>query len=162
VALVDMDSPQGSTSHWWNARESESPLFVTDLSSSQGTLRIIDTAPQVPQERTIHLADFVLIPVRPSPNDLRAVGDTLAVVERLHKPFCFVINAVKLRTRIATNTLQVLAQYGKVAPVMLGDRIDFAESMINGLAVVELDPNSRSAEEVTKLWTYVSEQLRKK
>ena len=67
----------------------------------------------------------------------------------------------KPRTRIATDALQALAQYGKVAPVMLGDRIDFAESMIDGLAVSELSPKSKSSEEVAKLWSYVSSLLGK-
>ncbi len=161
VALVDTDSPQGSVSHWWNAREAQTPLFLSDFQGDGLSLLIVDTAPQVPQHQVISVADFVIIPVRPSPNDLRSVGETLAVVENLVKPFCFVINAVKPRTNIAVDTLQVLAQYGKVAPVMVGDRIDFAVSMIDGLAVSEKDPNSRSAEEITKLWSYVSEQLRK-
>ena len=31
VAVVDMDSPQGSLSHWWNARKGDTPLFVDTL-----------------------------------------------------------------------------------------------------------------------------------
>jgi chromosome partitioning protein len=59
------------------------------------------------------------------------------------------------------NALQVLAQYGRVAPVMLGDRVDFAESMIDGLAVSELSPKSKSTEEVAQLWRYVNSLLQK-
>jgi chromosome partitioning protein len=87
------------------------------------------------------------------------VGETLSVVRKLNKDFCFVINAAKPRTNITVDTLRVLAQYGKVAPVTLGDRIDFASSMIEGLAVSELDPNSKSTHEVAELWTYVSSQF---
>ena len=65
----------------------------------------------------------------------------------------------KTRTRRAMNALQVLAQYGRVAPVMLGDRVDFAESMIDGLAVRELSARSKSAEEITQLWSYVTSLL---
>ena len=103
----------------------------------------------------------MIIPVKPSPNDLRAVGDTLAVIEQLQKPFCFAIKMVKPRTHIALNALQVLAQYGRVAPVMLGDRVDFAESMIDGLTVIELSPKSKSSEEVGQLCTYVNSLLGK-
>ncbi len=161
VSLVDTDSPQGSASHWWNARESESPAYANTLDTDNVELLIVDTAPQILHRQALQKSDFIIIPVRPSPNDLRAVGETLQLVESLHKPFCFVINAVKPRTNIAMDTLQVLAQHGKVAPVMLGDRIDFAVSMIDGMAVSEKNPNSPSAKEVTKLWSYVSEQLRK-
>jgi chromosome partitioning protein len=159
VATVDMDSPQGSLSHWWNARKAETPIFVDYLTPKGIDYLFVDTPPQRPDPDTIKAADLVIIPVKPSPNDLRAIGETLAVVERLQKPFCFAINMVKPRTRITMNALQVLAQYGKVAPVMLGDRVDFAESMIDGLAVGELAPQSKSADEVTQLWTYVSSLL---
>ena len=161
VALVDMDSPQGSTSHWWNARKAETPVFVDSLTPTGIDYLFVDTPPQRPAPNTIGAAVLVIIPVKPSPNDLRAVGETLAVVERQQKPFCFVITMAKPRTRIARNALQVLAQYGKVAPVMLGDRIDYAEPMIDGLAVGELSPRSKSADEVSQLWAYVSSLLHK-
>lgn len=161
VAVVDMDSPQGSLSHWWNARKAKTPLFVDSLTPTGVDYLFIDTPPQRPDTKTVQAADLVIIPVKPSPNDLRAVGDTLEVIERLQKPFCFVITMAKTRTRLAIDTLQVLAQYGRVAPIMLGDRIDYAESMIDGLSVGELSAKSKSADEITKLWSYVSSLLRK-
>ena len=161
VAIVDMDSPQGSLSHWWNARKAETPLFVDTMAPTNIDYLFVDTPPQRPDMKTVQAADLVIIPVKPSPNDLRAVGDTLVVIERLQKPFCFVITMAKTKTRIAMDTLQVLAQYGRVAPIMLGDRIDYAESMIDGLSVSELSAKSKSADEITKLWSYVSSLLRK-
>ena len=161
VALIDTDHPQGSASHWFNARKAETPVFVDSFTPEGIDYLFIDTPPKRPDPEIIEVADLVIIPVKPSPNDLRAVGDTLAVVERMHKPFCFVINMAKPRTRIAMDSLQALAQYGKVAPVMLGDRVDFAESMIDGLAVSELSPKSKSSEEVTQLWDYVTALLLK-
>lgn len=160
TAIADMDSPQGSASHWWNVREAETPIFVDTLTPPNVELLIVDTPPQRPDPKTIQAADLVIIPVKPSPNDLRAVGETLAVVEPI-KPFCFVITMVKPRARMTVETLEVLAQYGRVCPVRLGDRIDFAESMIDGRAVREMSPNSKSADEVTKLWTYVRTLLQK-
>ena len=161
VAIVDMDSPQGSLSHWWNARKGDTPLFVDTLTPLGVDYLFVDTPPQRADTNVIQTADLVIIPCKPSPNDLRAVGETLAVVERLHRPFCFVITMAKAKTRIATDTLQVLAQYGQVAPVMLGDRIDYAESMIDGLSVGELSAKSKSTDELTKLWRYVSSLLQK-
>ena len=54
-----------------------------------------------------------------------------------------------------------LSQHGTVAPVTLYQRTDFASSMIDGRTVQEIDPKSRSAEEVVALWKYVSAQLKK-
>ena len=161
VAVVDMDSPQGSLSHWWNARKGDTPLFVDTLTPSGVDYLFVDTPPQRADTKTIQSADLVIIPCKPSPNDLRAVGDTLEVIERQQKTFCFVITMAKSKTRIAIDTLRVLAQYGRVAPVMLGDRIDYAESMIDGQSVRELSAKSKSADEITKLWCYVSSLLRK-
>jgi chromosome partitioning protein len=161
VAVVDMDSPQGSLSHWWNARKAETPLFVDTMPPASIDYLFVDTPPQRPDTKTVQAADLIIIPVKPSPNDLRAVGDTLEVIERQQKPFCFVITMAKTRTRLAIDTLQVLAQYGKVVPVMLGDRIDYAESMIDGLSVGEWSAKSKSADEITRLWSYVSSLLRK-
>jgi chromosome partitioning protein len=48
-----------------------------------------------------------------------------------------------------------------VAPVTLHHRTDFAASMIDGRTVMEVDPNGRSANEVTQLWSYVSDRLEK-
>jgi len=161
VAVMDMDSPQGSLSHWWNARTAETPLFIDTMTPAHLDYLFVDTPPQRPDTNTVQAADLIIIPVKPSPNDLRAVGETLSVIERLHKDFCFVITMAKARTRIAIDTLQVLAQYGKVAPVMLGDRIDYAESMIDGLSVGEMSRKSKSADEITQLWDYVNSLLHK-
>jgi chromosome partitioning protein len=124
-------------------------------------LFVLDTAPQIPPVDMIRQADLVVIPVRPSPNDLRAVGATLQVVEAANKPFCFVINAIKYNTRIATNTLHVLAQHGRVAPVMIGDSVNLSESMITGQVASEYAPGCKSATEIAELWIYVHTLLNK-
>jgi len=45
--------------------------------------------------------------------------------------------------------------------VTIHHRVDFASSMVDGRTVAELAPESRSAQEITLLWKYVSAQLRK-
>jgi chromosome partitioning protein len=174
VAIADTD-PQGSLADWWNAREAEAPAFATledvqhiapHLASleSQGIQHLfVDTAPGISDtvRLAIAAADFVLVPCRPSPHDLRAVGQTLSLVEDAGKPFAFVINAAVSRSTIETDTLRALAQHGRVAPVVLHHRIDFATSMIDGRSVQELNSKSRSAHEVRELWIYVNTQMSK-
>jgi chromosome partitioning protein len=48
-----------------------------------------------------------------------------------------------------------------MAPVTLHHRTDYAASMIDGRTVMEVDPQSRSAQEVTGLWDYISDRLEK-
>jgi chromosome partitioning protein len=173
VAVIDTD-PQGSLAAWWNTREAATPLFaavnIAQLTEHVQRLRqqgiklvIIDTPPQTLD--TINnanaVADFVLIPARPSPHDLRAVAAVVEMVERAKKPFCFVINGATPRSIIAKQAVSALAEHGKVAPATIHQRVDFAASMTDGRTVSELAPESPSAKEITVLCKYVLTQLHK-
>ena len=173
VAIVDTD-PQGSLAEWWNVREAPTPLFASvDTKQLPAYLEVlprggiqlvvIDTPPAFTQatHKTLALADLVVIPVRPSPHDLRAVGPVIEAVERQDKAFVFVVNAAIPRTNIAVDAVRALAQHGKVAPVTLHNRIDFATSMVDGRTAGELNAKSRSAAEVTALLVYVNKQIRR-
>ena len=173
VALIDTD-PQGSLASWWNERTNEAPLFarveigkltehLQALAKGGIKLAIIDTPPSVTEmiQQVLRTADLVLIPTRPSPHDLRAVGSTVELVENAGKRMIFVINGAAPRARIAGEAAVALSQHGTVAPVTLYQRTDFASSMIDGRTVQEIDPKGRSAEEIGQLWKYVSTQLRK-
>ena len=62
------------------------------------------------------MSDLVVVPTRPSPHDLRAVGVTVELVERLGKPLVFVVNAASPRARITSETAIALSQHGTLAP----------------------------------------------
>src|SRR3990172_1007770 len=93
VALIDTD-PQGSLAKWWNVRESEDPAFIQsvfthlfqdlDRARNEGfRLVVVDTPPAVTRaiSEVIGFADLVVLPTRPSPHDLRAVGATVDLVD---------------------------------------------------------------------------------
>jgi chromosome partitioning protein len=173
VAVIDTD-PQGSLADWWNQRTAETPIFaavevvrlathMTELREQRVNLVVIDTPPALLQtiRAAIAVADVVLIPARPSPHDLRAVGVIVEMAEAAKIAFCFVVNGATPRTTIALEAVQALAQHGPVAPVIMHQRIDFAGSMVDGRTVGEINPQSRSAQEITKLWQYIYTQLRK-
>lgn len=171
VAVIDTD-PQGSLAGWWNARKSESPHIVRtgllDLGDAltrleQGGFRlvVIDTPPAITLaiSQVISYADLVIIPARPSPHDLRAVGATVDIAERVGKPIVFVVNAATARARITSEAAVALSQHGTVAPVIVKHHVDFAASMVDGRTVCEVVPNSASAMEVRDLWAYVQDRL---
>jgi chromosome partitioning protein len=173
VALIDTD-PQGSLAEWWNERQAETPLFVrADLASLPAQLAelkrlgvrlvIIDTPPAITENirAVVDLANLVIIPTRPSPHDLRAVGATVDLVEASGKAMVFVVNGAASRAKINGDAAVALSQHGTVAPVTIHQRVDFAVSMIDGRTAQELDGSSNSAREIAELWVYVNARISK-
>ena len=98
VVLIDID-PQGSLSEWWNERTSEFPAFAqTTVARLQADLEVlrqqgfklamIDTPPAITMaiQSVINVSELVVVPTRPSPHDLRAVGATVDLCDRAGKP----------------------------------------------------------------------------
>ncbi len=173
VALIDTD-PQGSLSDWWNARSEETPLFVRtsvdrlydtvdELRGMGVKLVFVDTQPTVTDviRDIIQCADMVVIPTRPSPHDLRAVGPTVDLVEQYRKPMVFAINCASRRARLTSEVAVALSQHGTVAPATIHNRVDFATSMINGKAVMEINPEGKSAAEIAAFWDYLGNRLQR-
>jgi chromosome partitioning protein len=171
VAVADYD-PQGGLAAWFNARKV--PLSGLAFANANGgiigardaaerggvDLFLVDTEPGSGDSvaDALAIADLVVTPVQASPNDLRAVGSTVRLVNESGKPMVFVINRVKPRVRLTHQASAALSQHGTVAPVLIGDRTDFASSMTGGLTAGELEPKSKSAAEVGELLAYLRER----
>ena len=171
VAILDAD-PQGSLVDWWNLRTAETPSFmqappselperIEQLRDHDIALLIIDTPAALTSAigRLVELADLVVIPTRPSPHDVRAIGSTVKLVAHLGKPLMFVVNAAPPRARITSEAIALVSQHGPLAPAVIHQRVDFASSMIDGRTVMELPGVSRSANEIAQLWTYLESRL---
>ena len=107
VVLLDMD-PQGSLAAWWNVRETDTPAFspatladlpgrLAALAEAGYGLALLDTPPAMTSaiRAVVELADLVVIPVRPSPHDLRSVGATVEIVREAKRPFVFALTQAK-------------------------------------------------------------------
>jgi chromosome partitioning protein len=171
VVLIDTD-PQGSLAHWWNSRAQPTPLFMkaglndlghalAELKAAGVKLAFIDTPPAITASisHVVGFADLVIVPTRPSPHDLRAVGATVDIAERHKKPVIFVLNAATARARITGESAVALSQHGVVAPVTIHHRVDFAASMVDGRTVGEVLQKSASAKEISDLWNYIQFRL---
>ncbi|MBT9100536.1 ParA family protein [Methylovulum psychrotolerans] len=169
--LIDTD-PQASLAAWWNGRKEDTPAFapatLKELSSILKSLEaagyayaFIDTPPAITESirAVVKLADFVLIPTRPSPHDLRAIGRTVELANETSRPFGFVVTQAKPNSRLTVQAMAVLSTHGVVAPSIIHDRVDFAGSMIDGRSVLEIDPRGRSAAEIVELWSFVKERI---
>ncbi len=91
-------------------------------------------------QSVISVAELIVVPTRPSPHDLRAVGATVDLCERAGKPLLFVVNAATPRARITSEAAIALSQHGTVAPVTIHHRTDYASSMIDGRTVMDFEP----------------------
>ena len=177
AVLVDTD-PQGSLSEWWDARKDEHernedtltlataklddlPARLMELRRNGASVAIIDTPPAITASimRVIKIADFVVIPTRPGPHDLRAIAATVNLAQEAEKPFLFVVNGATPRANITAQAVAALFEHGQVAPVILYQRTDFAASMIDGRTVMETKSDGRSAREISELWACVSAQM---
>jgi chromosome partitioning protein len=169
--LIDTD-PQASLAAWWNGRMAETPAFapatlkelaakLEGLAKAGFTYAFIDTPPAITESiRTVvALADLVLIPTRPSPHDLRAVGRTVELAVDANRLFAFAVTQAKPNTRLTVQAMAALSAHGVVAPAIVHDRVDYAASMIDGRTVVEVDPKGRSAGEVAELWSFVKGRI---
>lgn len=171
VAMIDTD-PQGSMEKWWEARHADEPgYYKADMTSLTGAiakaradgvrLLVIDTPPAITRaiSDVVAHADLVLVPTRPSPHDLRAVGPTVDIAEWHKKQMVFLVNAATPRARITSDAAVALSQHGTVAPVTIHHRVEFAAAMIDGRTVMEAKPGGKSAIEVQDLWTYLADRI---
>lgn len=170
VLCLDLD-PQGSLRAWWESREAEAPLMfdhdplpsslktALNAAQKQFDLCIIDTPPAAPEwlREVLLAADLVLIPVRPSPDDLRSIGATLAAVNKAAMPFAFVLSQTP-RARITEEAVRVLAQHGRLAPVNIAQRVAYAETAATGQGVTETK-DKKAGTEIVAMWDYVKGML---
>lgn len=181
VMLIDAD-PQRTLTQWWEDR-SAAGTFTPGLLKRTGTgpgeaefnllpdmenmreyganFVFVDTPPGLSSEiqEAVRFADLVLIPVRPSPHDLRASAATVALARTFGKDSMFVLNGATVRSRICADAILALAQHGPVAPVIIHQRVGFASAMIDGGTANELYPSSKAAQEITSLWRFLNDRM---
>jgi chromosome partitioning protein len=168
AALIDTD-PQHSLTTWAEKREAEEPPLIEtpDLRGAIGHLQaegydlvLIDTPPTVTPNitRTIRLASLVVIPVRPSPLDVWAAGETVGVCQAQGIPFCFAVNQAIRNAGATTRTMGELSRHGVVSPSVIYTRIAFSDAMTAGLTAAELDPRNQGAQEIADLLAFMASQ----
>ena len=176
--LIDAD-PQGSLAFWYERRAAETPLLVKvgaheieetlDVARADGIAwTIIDSPPHnAPLIGSLmSRATVTIIPVRPGPFDLAAVGATLDMARKLKAPVACILNACPPITREAETTIVgeargVLTDMGApVLPGQVSQRASFSHALITGQAVTEFEPDGRAAREIDVMWTAVVQLAR--
>ena len=177
VLLIDADT-QASALDWSAARDSD-PLFPV-VGLAKKTLHrelpelaadydfgIIDGPPRVNEvaRSAILAADLVLVPVQPSPYDVWAAKEIVALLEDVksyREPVksAFVINRKVVNTAIGRDVTEALAGYSlPVLASQISQCVAFAESAARGQTVFEADPNSSASVEIAALVEEIKELL---
>lgn len=171
AVLVDAD-PQGSADGWLVDSEALPVVHAPDMASLEKILSavnrderglfVVDCPPLDPgvSAFVMRSADLVLIPVVPSPLDIRAAAPLLEALAENKAPALLVLNNVKLRTTALRLAKDVLEDFGvPIARTMLASRITHAEAAARQLPVTEYSPKSPAAAEMTELAREVRRRL---
>ena len=172
VILLDAD-PQGSALDWTQRRSQQGlPRLFSAVGLARETLHqeapelarrsdhvVIDGPPRIAAlaRSALLAADRVLVPVQPSPYDLWASAEMVALVReaQVFRPAlqaAFVINRRGITTGIGREARSALAE--QPLPSLQSEirqRIVFADSVAAGQLARELAPDSTAAREITAL-----------
>ena len=177
VLLVDSDK-QGSARDWSAVNESnpvtviglDRPTLDRDLKNiSDKDFVVIDGSPQATDlaVSAIKAADFVLIPVQPSPYDIWASSDLVDLVKQRIEmtdnklKSAFVVSRAIKNTKIGSEVSEVLIEYGlPVLNAKIVQRIAYPNSAAIGKTVFETESKTSDAvAEMNALATEVKSYL---
>lgn len=165
VAMIDCD-PQQSLTTWWARRKANvNPRIVLDASyeleaeidelKRQGwDFVILDTPPAFLDliERTVAVADYVLLPVKASSLDVVAIDPVLDLCARHRVPFGIVINDAELDWRITTNAIAALGDLGDVLGTVAHRRAYVTPMSSGRTGPEDAQIGTEAAEEIDALW----------
>jgi len=168
VALMDID-PQSSLTAWHRLRSentrSLTPIHLSDVSGWRvGTeldrlkndydIVLIDCPPHAETEtkNAMRAASMVVIPVQPSPMDVWATEPTANFALEQGTEARLVLNRVPPRSRLVDKVRKMLKDRDlTIAKNILGNRVAFAASMMDGMGVTESERSSQAATEIRML-----------
>lgn len=172
VAIIDLDS-QASASEWSDWREAETPEVISVHSArlpqelhklkQQGvTFALLDTPPKIEDIAldAAKVADMAIIPCKLGVFDLKAIEKTILVGNMARCSMRIVFNAVRARSSMLHPAKRAVQVYEvNVAPCVIGDRVVFSHSVIEGLGVMEYEPKGKASIEIQALFRYISKEL---
>ena len=172
VTIVDLDS-QASASEWGDWREAETPEVISVHSArlpqelhklkQQGvTFAFLDTPPKIEDIAldAAKAADLAIIPCKLGAFDLKAIEKTILVGNMAKCSMRIVFNAVRARSSMLHPAKRAVQVYEvNVAPCVIGDRVVFSHSVIEGLGVMEYEPKGKASLEIQALFRYISKEM---
>ena len=174
VALIVDTDPQATASQWATWRKDNTPEVIDSppprlaakirQAQEQGAQWIvIDTPPHADSaaRAAVEVADFVLIPCRPSAFDLSAIETTAKLVQLLRKPaYVVFIAGPPNASRIYQEAGELVESYGTPpCPVQVPDRAAYRHASAEGRTVMELERAGKAAEDIRQIYKWVCRQV---
>jgi chromosome partitioning protein len=134
---------------------------LSALKQAGASYLFIDTAPSIGSVNAelFAVADLILIPLNPTPTDLRALVKGLPLIKNSGRPFSFMLARVRPNLRNNEGVAMALDALGLVLPTRMHERVIYAESFAHGKTAFEIDPKGVAASELSNLWTAVKERI---
>jgi len=177
VGLLDID-PQGSLAAWFEVRralvdpdgggiafvQAAGWRLATELDRLKRDLDLvlIDSPPHAETEvrLAVRAADLILVPLQPSPMDLWATGPTLEIARREKSPALVVFNRTPAKGKLVDAVRRKIDETGiAAAQSVLGNRVAFAGSMMEGKGVRESHPRHVATREIQALADEIAGRL---
>ncbi len=173
TCLIDLD-PQASATRWSDNRDADNapnvisahairlPEVLHAAEQDGVTLAFLDTPPSKDPSLVdvAQKADLALIPCRPSGLDLDAIRSTIQVAQIANVPMRVLFNAVKARCSLIQSAKRAVAGFQvEPLPCVLGDRVAFSHSILDGLAAIEYEPTGKASWEVQRLYQQIEKVM---
>lgn len=175
VGVVDID-PQASLTKWFAERARVKDAVAIELRCVGGwrvqgeveklsklvDIVVVDSPPHAETESKIAVrsADLVLVPAQPSPMDLWATKVTLDLAKAEKRPALVILNRMPARGKLADQMRSKYAELGTpVADTVLGSRVAFASSMLEGKGISEQGGAGAAGQEMTALAAEILRRL---
>jgi chromosome partitioning protein len=179
--VLDLDR-QGSAFDWYAARAEGSALDGLGVARADKALSLpkfreltkgydvvlCDGPPRLSDvtRAAAVAADVVVIPLRAGAFDWWASSETLELLDaadairtELGRPpvrRLFVLNGASPSANLTKHALAAIADVGELSPVVVHNRVAYAEAAVRGEAVVTVDAASAAAGEMTRLFDVVA------
>lgn len=177
VGLIDID-PQGSLAMWYQVRQAlvdGSGAGITFVQASGWRLSteldrmkrdvdliLVDSPPHAETDVRIAVraADLIMVPMQPSPMDLWATQPTLDMAKKEKSVALVVFNRTPPKGKLVDAVRRKIVEADMpVAATVLGNRVAFAASMMEGKGVAESNPRHTATKEIKALADEIASKL---
>lgn len=171
VALFDLD-PQASACFWADRRKASGkgetpvvrdvnhnrlPHVLTAMEQAGCDLVVLDCPPvhRDIADEAIKAADMILIPTRAETLDIRAMTQTVRLVQQMNKRPCVVLTFCPPSGVEVEQARAIIAQLGAdISPIEVHLRKAFSRAQQEGLTPQEYEPAGKAAAEIQQLYDY--------